>query len=143
MPFALVLRVGPEDLDEMGHVHNVTYLHWITRVAVAHSTSVGLSPAAYHQRGLGFVVRRHEIDYLRPAMLADELVVETWVTAIGTARSERATIVRAKRGAILARARSEWVVVNIADGCPTRIPPDVRACFTVEQHTGRSEVMGR
>ena len=68
MPFAIRVRVTPEDLDELLHVSNIVYIRWIQDVAVAHSASVGLTLEEYRQRGAVFVVRRHEVDYLRPAL---------------------------------------------------------------------------
>ena len=37
----------------------------------------------------------------------------------------------AESGHLLARAKSEWVYVALADGRPSRIPPDIRARFPV------------
>src|ERR1022692_4365943 len=42
--FEIVLPVEPADLDQLGHVNNVTYLRWVQEAAVAHWTAV--APAA-------------------------------------------------------------------------------------------------
>ena len=59
-PFELLIAVEPGDIDELGHVNNVTYLRWVQEVAVAHwkATSRPTDQAA-----LRWVVLRHEIDY--------------------------------------------------------------------------------
>ena len=43
-PFELAIAIEPSDIDQLGHVNNVTYLRWVQDVAVAHWQSV--APAA-------------------------------------------------------------------------------------------------
>jgi acyl-CoA thioester hydrolase len=85
-PFELPLVPVESDVDTLGHVNNVTFVRWIQDVAVAHSTSVGMDLAAYQRLGAIFVVRRHEIDYLRPVMLGEKLVARTWVAEASGAK---------------------------------------------------------
>ena len=69
--FVLVTEVGEADIDMLGHASNIAYLRWVQDVAVAHSAAVGLDMEGYSQLGAVFVVRRHEIDYLRPVVRGD------------------------------------------------------------------------
>ena len=39
-PFELAVQVHASDIDELGHVNNVTYLRWIQEVAIAHWESI-------------------------------------------------------------------------------------------------------
>ena len=133
MPYVHRVAVAPADIDELDHASNVSYVRWIQDAAVAHSTAVGLDVAAYRARGAVFVVVRHEIDYRRPALLGDALDVETRVCAMGTATSERRTVIRrAEDGVELARAVTRWAHVDLARGRPTRIPDDVRTRFAID-----------
>lgn len=126
--------VHDRDIDELGHASNISYLRWVQRVARAHSERVGLTYDRYRQLGAVFVVRRHEIDYLRPAMAGDELELCTWVEGWRAATSLRRTrILRASDGAELARACTTWAFVSVDGGRPTRIPADVRGAFDVDQ----------
>jgi acyl-CoA thioester hydrolase len=63
--FDLAISVKPEDIDELGHVNNVTYVRWVQDVAVAHWRAVA---PAEDQAKLVWVVVRHEIDYLTSAV---------------------------------------------------------------------------
>ena len=47
-PFELPIRVEHADIDELGHVNNVTYVRWVQDAAVAHWTAV--APAAERAR---------------------------------------------------------------------------------------------
>ena len=131
MPFLFAVAVAPADIDDLGHASNLVYLRWVQEAARAHSTACGLGREDYLARGEAFVVRRHEIDYLRPAFVGDQLVVETRVAEMGRASSLRKT--RILRGAeVLATAATDWAYIDLGRGRAIRIPEDVRARFPVE-----------
>jgi len=131
MPYLLRVRAAPSDIDGLGHVSNLVYLRWVLDAALAHSTAKGLDEAAYKARGQGWVVRRHEIDYLRAALEGDDLVVETRVAAIAAASSTRKTRIF-RDGDLLARAATSWAYVDYRTGRPIRIPEDVKSLFEIE-----------
>ena len=133
MPFVLDVAVEKADIDRLGHASNQVYLRWVLDAALAHSTALGLDEAAYVARGQAWVVRRHELTYLRPALEGDRLRVETRVANMSAASSVRRTrILRASDGAVLLEATTDWVYVDIPRGRPCRIPTDVRTRFPVE-----------
>jgi acyl-CoA thioester hydrolase len=131
MPFLLRVRADPADIDGLGHVSNLVYLRWVLEAALAHSTAKGLDEAAYKARGQGWVVRRHEIDYLRAAYAGDELVVETRVATLAAASSTRRTRIL-RDGELLARAATSWAYVDFRTGRPMRIPEEVKDLFELE-----------
>jgi acyl-CoA thioester hydrolase len=122
--------VTEDEIDEQGHVNNVVYVAWMQDAAVAHSAALGWTAERYLEYGAGWVARRHEIVYLRPALAGDEVVIETQVAEMKKATSlRRYRIVRPSDGAILAKAETDWAFINYATGRPTRIPPDVVAVY--------------
>ncbi len=128
-PFVLRISVAREHLDAQGHASNVVFLDWMNRAAIEHSAALGFD-AAYRRLGAMFVVRRHEIDYDRPARLGDALLCATWISRVGRATAERRhEIIRAADGARLARGRNVWAYVSAATGRPHRIPPPIVAAF--------------
>src|SRR3954471_19937477 len=131
MPFLLHVRAMPADIDGLGHVSNLVYLRWVLEAALAHSTARGLDEAAYVSRGQGWVVRRHEIDYLRAAFDGDELTVETRVATVLAASSTRRTG-SLRKGEGLARAAAEGAGVGDRTGRPMRIPAHVKGRFELE-----------
>ena len=103
----------------------------MNQAAVAHSAALGWPTEAYLQRGQGWVVRRHEIEYLRPALAGNDLIVRTWVYTIEKATSWRCyRIVNLREDKLVARSRTLWVWINYATGRPARIPAEVSASFT-------------
>jgi acyl-CoA thioester hydrolase len=127
-PFEQRLTVDASDLDERAHVNNVVYLRWVQDVATAHWLALA-SPEARAE--LAWVALRHEIDYLAPAVLDDEVVLRTWVGRADGLSFERHTEVRrAADERLLARARTLWCPVDARSGRPRRPSAEVRAAFS-------------
>ena len=133
--FRLDLAVADEDIDDLGHASNIAFVRWIQRVAIAHSEAVGLGLEAYRRLGGVFIVARHEIDYLRPALRGDVLQARTWISSVMAAKVQRATeLVRAADGEPVARSLTSWGWVEMASGRPRRIPQEVLVAFEREVH---------
>lgn len=128
--YELPIQVGPEDIDELGHVNNVVYLRWVQEAATAHWMA---RAAPADQAALYWVVSRHEIDYVRPAFLDTEVVARTWVGQASGREFERNTeLVRASDGKTLTRARTLWVPVDSQTLRPTDVSDSVRERFSVD-----------
>ncbi len=126
------LTVSPEEIDRFRHANNLAYLRWMLDAAVAHSAAQGWDGDRYDQLGAAFIVRAHRIEYLRPALEQDQVVVVTWVRSFRRASSVRKyKMFRASDNRVLATAATDWAFVRIDDGRPTRIPPDLATAFEV------------
>jgi acyl-CoA thioester hydrolase len=127
------ITVEDADIDMLGHASNIAFVRWIQDVAVAHSAAVGYALTAFLEKGAFFVVRRHEVDYLRPALRGEPLVVRTWIESAAAAKCERVTeIARLGPGGepeLVATARTTWGYVEATTGRPVRIHDEVRAAF--------------
>ena len=127
--FELAISVEPADIDQMGHVNNVTYLRWVQEVAVAHWKAA--APAADQAR-LRWVVVRHEIDYMQAAFLGEGIIARTWVGTASRIRFERYTeLLRATDRCVLAKARTVWCPIDTQTGKPASVSSEVRARFSV------------
>ena len=125
--FEMAFTVGPEHIDELGHVNNAVWVQWIQQVAVAHWEAVA---DAAHQDAYFWVIVRHEIDYLRPAVEGDRVVGRTWVgEARKGARFDRHMEFTGNDGRFCVRARTFWAIIDKASGRPLRVPPQVVAPF--------------
>jgi acyl-CoA thioester hydrolase len=135
--FRLDLAVAEEDIDLLGHASNIAFVRWIQEVAIAHSASVGLDLEAYRRLGGVFVVARHEIDYLRPALRGDALEARTWISGVTTAKCHRRTeLVRKTDAEVMARGLTTWGFIEASSGRPRRIPVEVLAAFDRSTRAG-------
>ena len=137
MPFGLTRRVEAHDLDERAHVNNVVYVQWVPDAAAAHWAT--LAPEGARDE-VAWVALRHEIDYLKPALLGDEIAVTTWVGVAEGLSFERFTeIRRGSDAALLARARTLWCPVDARTGKPRRVSDEVRARCSVPSQGGHTD----
>ena len=131
--FEHTFQVAPEDIDRLGHVNNVVYLRYAQDAATAHWYA---AVPREHSKHLVWVVRRHEIDYLKPALAGEQLVARTWIGAGSGATLERfIEFRRAADAEVLAAVRSVWVALDARTLRPRRITEELRALFMVDEHS--------
>jgi acyl-CoA thioester hydrolase len=125
------IEVTAKDVDRNGHVNNVVYIQWMQDAAIAHARASGCTRAS-EAVGATWVVRRHQIEYLSPLFDGDKVTVLTWPANFQRVRSVRKyKFVRAKDGAVIARAETDWVFVNAKTGKPQSIPEEVKNTLPV------------
>lgn len=150
--FAAYFRVRHYEADALGHVNNAAYLHYLEQAAIEHAAAAGWPSGRLRELGGLFIVRRHEIEYLRPAAPGDVLQVVTWAVEMRGARAMRGYEVHRYGGADLptgvpipvdgfldpsdqpfgeltVRAQTVWAWVDPESGRPRRIPAEVRDAF--------------
>ena len=125
--FNLIIHVQPEDIDELDHVNNVVYLRWVQDVAAAHWDKVATDEM---KKKYSWVVLRHEIDYRNPAVLQDELVVQTCVSSCEGVRSVRQVkFFQSTTGKLVAETKTTWCLLDAQTMRPRRIEQDIISIF--------------
>jgi acyl-CoA thioester hydrolase len=133
-PHVVMLEVLPEDIDAYEHVNNSVYLSWLDRAAWSHSATLGISlEHCVKTLRRGMAAHHTEIDYLRAAVSGDRVLVGTWIVNTDTKlRVERRfQIRRAANGDTLARARIDYVCINLDSGRAARMPEDFQRAYAV------------
>ena len=120
--FNLAIDVRPEDIDELGHVNNVVYLGWVQLVAATHWNT--LSNPEIRSKNI-WVALRHEIDYVSPAFLGDEIRGYTWVSTLEGAKSIRHVEFYLGEKC-LAKAKTNWCLLDAGTLKPKRIGQDIK-----------------
>ena len=123
----------PSDEDELGHVNNVIYLHWMEALAWHHSAQLGLKLEDFQRLNSAMVARRHEIDYLNACGSGERLWCATWLAPGGSRlRITRHYEIRhAATGRLVFQAQTDWVCVAIDTGRPKRMPPEFESVYRV------------
>ncbi|MBW4642509.1 MAG: acyl-CoA thioesterase [Goleter apudmare HA4340-LM2] len=110
-------------MDALGHVNNAVYQNYLEQAAIEHSEHLGLTLDLYRELGGVFVMRRVEIDYLRPSVAGDTLEVTTWLREIrGTRAYRRYEIRKQSEDDLLVTAEALWVWVEAKNMRPRPIP---------------------
>ena len=128
--FSKHFAVPSAAIDVQGHVNNLAYVGWMQDVAIEHSAAVGWPMRRYLELGSGWVVRSHFIEYLRPAFAGEPLGAHTWVPRFDQRSTPRRYLfVRDTDRAVLARAETIWVFVDLTSGRRRPIPPELLEAF--------------
>ena len=128
----LPVRVYYEDTDFSGLVYHATYLRWCERGRSDFVRLLGLQQKVLFERDdeeekRFFVVRRMELDYLRPALMDDVLEVVTRVEDVGAASVQlRQEIIR--DDVVLFRAGVTIVLISSL-GRPARLTDAMKGAF--------------
>jgi acyl-CoA thioester hydrolase len=127
--YSYEFTVPPDALDENGHVNNVRYVQWMQEAAVRHYESLGGIPLT-QAIGATWVVRSHNIEYLRPAFAGDRIEVNTWVVNIRRVRSlRRYRFIRMADGKLLVKGETNWVFVDAKTGVPRLVAAEIIRIF--------------
>ncbi|MEL6607474.1 MAG: tol-pal system-associated acyl-CoA thioesterase [Pseudomonadota bacterium] len=132
MTHSFPVTVYYEDTDMGGIVYYANYLKFIERARSTWVAELGVDQLAMKDAGIVFAVRRVEADYLAPARLGDELVVQTVVTGATPARWVLNQQV-SRDGTVLFEAIV--TIVAIGDGGqPVRLPAELRQFGPARTH---------
>lgn len=124
--------VDPDEIDAQEHVHNLRYLQWTLWAARDHSAAMGWDSRDALERGLGWVVRAHDITYRAAALANDEILIRTWVSDISRYASVRQyAICRPIDRTVLARASTRWVFVDLKRHRALAIPQEAKDAISL------------
>jgi acyl-CoA thioester hydrolase len=126
LEFTIRWPVRGYELDSQGHVNNAVYLSWAEEVATAHAEAAGYGRDWSVSRGGGWVIRRTEISYHRPAVYGDEVELTVRVELVRGARGVRRTAIRRVGDReLLVEVLTEWVWVRLSDGRAAPAPREL------------------
>lgn len=113
------------DTDCGGVVHNLAYLRMIETARTRLAAQLGLKLREMAQTQLYPVVLRTEIDYKKPAMLGDELVIHGRLDSVERVRFWCAFEMRRPADdTLLIVCRQSLALVQMPLGKPARLPED-------------------
>lgn len=125
--YSRIIQVKADHLDELLHVNNVQYLHWMMESAEAH-WQLRATPAIREE--FIWVVRKHSIEYTGQAVEGDELLLKTWTgEASGACCWRHFTIEKANSRTQLINAATQFVLVNRMNGKPHPVRSNIISIF--------------
>lgn len=113
------------DTDCGGVVHNIAYLRMIETARTRLAAKLGMQLKEMAVTQLFPVVVRTEIDYRKPAVLGDELIIRGRLESIERVRFWCAFELRREADdALLITCRQSLALVQMPQGRPMRLPGD-------------------
>jgi len=118
-------RVIYQDTDAEGVVYYANYLGYFERGRMELLRSLGFPMKKLKEQfGIVFAIRKVECEYLAPALLEDEITIETEIAGHTAATVD--FVQRAKRGdQVLVSARIQACAIDIEKFRPVRIPQEL------------------
>lgn len=122
-PQRFPVRIYYEDTDFSGFVYYASYLRFLERGRTEFLRAIGIEHSSLMESGIYFVVRAMTIEFLKPALMDDELCVVTSMTALHGASLDMWQEIR-RDTALLLTAKVK--VALTAGGKACRIPEVLR-----------------
>ena len=131
--FESELVVRPDDIDMNNHVHNSRYLDY---VLAARYDQMGrcykMSMEEFINMGLGWVVKSCFIEFKRPLVLGDTLIVRTWIEEVGGPHAKvRFEILKKDSGKLASDGYFEYSMVDLKTGRAKAIPQEIIDKYSV------------
>ena len=120
-------RYRPEirfaDIDAVGIVNNAVYPTYFEQCRI--HLFEGFVGREWNWNDAGMVVARHEIDYMRPIAMNDEVVIVTWIDSIGSKSMVAAYevyVMRRGEWKLASKAQTVMVSYDHVNHCSTKWP---------------------
>ncbi len=131
--FETELLVRPDDIDMNNHVHFSRYLDY---VLAARYDQMGrcynMSMNEFIALGLGWVVKSCSIEYKRPLVLGETMLVRTHIDEVKSTEARvRFEIVKKDSGKISAEGYFDYTLVNLKTGRAEKIPPEIIEKYSI------------
>jgi YbgC/YbaW family acyl-CoA thioester hydrolase len=118
------------DTDCAAVVHNIAYLRFIETARTLLAEELGMGLAEMARTGIYPVVVRTEIDYRKPAVLGDKLIIDGWLHRLGRMRFWCAFEVRRKADAtLIAESKQMLAVIQMPGAKLSPLPPQWRTRY--------------
>lgn len=133
--FETELGVRPDDIDMNQHVHASRYQDYVLAARYDQmARCYKMSMEEFFQAGLGWYVRAAHLEYKRPLVMGDQMLVRTWVEAISGSEVKVQFEIHRRVGERLKLACDGWFdysMVSLATGRAEPIPDWIFAKYSI------------
>jgi len=131
--FTSEIPVRPDDIDMFQHVHNSRYLDYIQ--AARYDQMVRcykMSMQEFMIMGYGFVVKKTELNFKRPLVMGDIMLISTQVKEFnGSDISVHFEIVNKKNDKISCDGIMLYTMINLKTGRSEKISLEIQSKFLI------------
>jgi len=126
------IAVRPDDIDMNNHVHTSRYLDYVLYARFDQmNRCYGMSMEKFTENGWGWFVKSCQIEFKRPLVMGDRLIVRTWLDSFGkTDALVRFQIFRKSTMKIAAEGSLVNTMISTDSGRAVPIPEGVIELYT-------------
>jgi acyl-CoA thioester hydrolase len=118
-------QVEWRDVDQAGHVNNAIYGAYLETAVLKALEAAGWPREEFDNQGRSLRLQRLQIEYLRPALLNQELELILWSQEPNAAPWELDCVIQqVAGGALVARARTHWACHDAVSLAPQPLPAE-------------------
>jgi acyl-ACP thioesterase len=128
----LTFRVHSYEVDAESRLRPRSLCNYLQEAAGKHARLLGVSMERLFEERKAWVLRRLRLRLEQPIAIDESLGVHTWPERFGRGPLARRHFVVRREGAVVARAASEWVVVDLDRRRVTRLPEWMSGIRTAE-----------
>lgn len=131
--FTSEIPVRPDDIDMFQHVHNSRYLDYIQ--AARYDQMINcykMSMEEFMIMGFGFVVKRAELNFKRPLIMGDVMLISTQVRQFdGSDIIIDFEILNKKKEKVSCDGVMLYTMINLKTGRSEKIPEEIQQKFLI------------
>jgi acyl-CoA thioester hydrolase len=117
-------RIYYGDTDAGGVIYYANYLRYFEKSWFEYLAARGLSLAEWEKKGIYFIIKRVEVEYISPATYGDIIQVETDVSEKSRAAfTFRHRVTLKDTGRLIAEGKNQMVCIT-EEGKLRRLPPE-------------------
>lgn len=105
-------KIFYHDTDHSGAVYHANYLKYLEEARSEYLEERGFGVKGLLDRGVGFAVRRQEMEYKAPAFYNDTLDIKIWVKEFTPYRIVFAYTLHNQEGKLIGKAETDLVCVG-------------------------------
>lgn len=131
--YELKLRVRFSEVDEKNELTSLALLNYLQDCCTMHSEDVGFGLPWLFENHLGWFVVGWQIQMYRMPHMGEYVSIKTFPTKVKGFFGVRDFTVKTEEGELLAKAHSEWVLMNHEKGKPARVPEDMIEAYALDE----------
>src|SRR5690606_32436302 len=131
--FSSEISVRPDDIDQFQHVHNSRYFDYVQAARYEQMVTCYKMPMEeFMLMGYGWVVKKATINFKRPLVMGDVVVVSTQVKCIeGTDCLVEFEMVNKKSGKVCADGEMNYTMISLKTGRSEKIPDHIKEKYSI------------
>lgn len=131
--FESILKVRPDDIDMNQHVHSSKYIDYVLAARYDQMERCYKMPITeFTKHGLGWVVRNTFIEFKRPLVLGDEMLVRTYIDEMQKDSVKvNFEIIKAANGKVSCTGYFNYTMIDLKTARAAIIPEWIIARYSI------------
>lgn len=125
-------RVRYSEVDSSGRLTIPSLINYLQDCCTFQSEDLGVGLPYLRERGIGWVVTSWWIHVEGLPMMGDHITLKTWPTSFRGFLGYRNFTLENEKNEVLVEVNSLWILMNIREGKPAKLPEEMKAAYVLE-----------